>query len=143
MGQTDSSRQRLLREGAQRGGEDRGMVEAGATPSPETDGEPRKTPRLKEEIGREGGAARVRPSGTQAQEAKATGCPASAPWWKGPKAGLAGADERGPGARLWEDWVEGVAGLVGAGRRTRTARGRQPWPGGKGPGKRGWGPTNV
>lgn len=56
------------------------MVEAGATPSPETDGKPRKTPRLKEEIGREGGAARVRPPGTQALEAREPGGPASARW---------------------------------------------------------------
>lgn len=100
------------------------MVEAGATPSPETDGEPRKTPRLKEEIGRGGGAAPVRPPGTQARETKATGRPASAPWWKGPEAGLAGAAERGPGARLWEDWVEGVAGLAGVGEEYTDGQGQ-------------------
>lgn len=43
-------------------------------------GKPRKTPRLKEEIGRGGGAARVRPPGTQALEAKETGGRASAGW---------------------------------------------------------------
>lgn len=59
--ETDSTRQRLPGEGAQRIREDKGMVEAGATPSPETDGKPRKTPRQKEEIGREGGAAGVSP----------------------------------------------------------------------------------
>lgn len=58
------------------------MVRTGATPSPETDGEPRKTLRPREEIGRGGGAAPVRPPGTQAQEARTTGDPASAPWWK-------------------------------------------------------------
>lgn len=79
--ETDSTRQRLPGEGVQRIREDRGMVEAGATPSPETDGKPRKTPRLKEEmIGRGGGAARVRPPGTQALEARETGGPASARW---------------------------------------------------------------
>lgn len=44
------------------------------------EGKPRKTPRLKEEIGRGGGAAKVRPLGTQALEAKETGGPASARW---------------------------------------------------------------
>lgn len=76
--ETDSTRQRLPGEGTQRIREDRGTLEAGATPSPETDGKPRKTLRLKEEIGRGGGAARARPPGTQALEARETGGPASA-----------------------------------------------------------------
>ncbi|MEJ1276616.1 hypothetical protein NN561_007522 [Cricetulus griseus] len=98
------------------------MVETEATPSPETDGKPRKTPRQKE-IGRGGGAAPVCPPGIQAQEDRTTGASASAPWWKGPEAGLAGAFERGPGVRLREEWVEGAAGLVGVGRRSTGRRG--------------------
>jgi hypothetical protein len=78
--ETDSTRQRPPGEGTRGIREDRGMVEAGATPSSETDGKPRKTPRLKEEIGQGGGAVRVRPPGTQALEARETGGPPSARW---------------------------------------------------------------
>lgn len=114
-------RERGLR-GAERTGE---MVRTGATPSPETDGEPRKTLRPREEIGRGGGAAPVRPPGTQAQEARTTGGPASAPWWKR----TGGWTGRGLRA-----WAGGAApgglgrggGGPGGGRETstRTARGQ-------------------
>lgn len=85
---------------------------------PETDGErPTETPRLKGEREREGGAARAGPG----RNPGAGGEAGQAAWLllrgrKGEAAGPAGGDERGLGARLREDRIQGAAGgAVGVG----------------------------
>lgn len=66
--------------GAERTGE---MVRTGATPSPETDGEPRKTQRPREEIGRRGGAAPSARLGPRRRRlGRRAARPPPAPWWK-------------------------------------------------------------